>query len=42
MATLYDEVKRTTMPYKYYVNGTVEYMEFKSHMIEKTKKLVRR
>ena len=42
MKTLYPEVKRTTMPHEYYVDGTVEYVELKDNMIEKAKELVRK
>ena len=42
MKTLYPEVKRTTMPHEYYVDGTEEYVELKDDMIEKAKELVRK
>ncbi len=40
MKTLYPEVKKEEMPHEYYVDGTEEYMNFKTKMIEDTKKLV--
>ena len=41
MDTLYPEVKRTLNPHEYYVDGTEEYMNLKTDMINKVKKLVR-
>lgn len=41
MQTLYEEVRRTTAPHTYYVDGTESYMEFKNQMIEQTKTLVK-
>lgn len=40
MKTLYPEVKRTKMPHEYYVDGTLDYIEFKNQMIIDAKKLV--
>ena len=40
MKTIYPEVKRTCNPHEYYVDGTLEYVEFKKDMINKVKKLV--
>lgn len=40
MATIYPEVKRTTMPHIYHVSGTEEYVDFKNNMIEEHRKLV--
>lgn len=40
MKTLYPEVKRTKMPHEYYVDGTLDYVEFKNQMIIDAKKLV--
>jgi nicotinate phosphoribosyltransferase len=40
MATIYPEVKRIENPHKYYVDGTVAYVEFKNKMIADMKKLV--
>ena len=40
MASLYPEVKRTKMPYIYHVSGTEEYVQFKNHLIEDTRKLI--
>lgn len=40
MKTLYPEIKREEMPHEYYVDGTEEYINFKTKMIEDTKKLV--
>lgn len=40
MATIYPEVKRTTMPHLYHVSGTEEYVNFKNNMIEEHRKLV--
>ena len=42
MNTLYPEVKRIMEPHEYYVDGTLEYVEFKNDMIEKYKRLVRK
>lgn len=42
MKTLYPEVKREDMPHEYYVDGTEEYINFKTKLIEDTKKLVNR
>ena len=39
MKTIYPEVKRTRMPHEYYVDGTQEYVDFKTDMIVNTKKL---
>ena len=41
MKTIYPEVKRTCNPHEYYVDGTLEYVEFKKDMINKVKKLVK-
>ena len=41
MDLLYPEVKRTTMPHEYYIDGTEEYVTFKNDLIMRTKKLVR-
>ena len=41
MDTLYPEIKRNKMPHEYPVSGTVEYVDFKYDLINKTKKLVR-
>ncbi len=40
MATIYPEVKRTTMPHQYHVSGTEEYVNFKNDMIEEKRRLV--
>ena len=40
MASLYPEVKRTKMPHIYHVSGTEEYVQFKNHLIEDTRKLI--
>ena len=42
MGTLYPEVKRTTMPHEYYVDGTEEYVNFKNKVIQDAKRLVKR
>lgn len=42
MDTLYPEVKRIMNPHEYYVDGTLEYVNFKNEMIRNTKKLVRK
>ncbi len=41
MSKLYPEVKRTKMPHEYYVDGTIDYVNFKNELIAKTRKLVR-
>ena len=41
MNTLYPEVKRTSMPAEYYVDGTKDYVNFKKDLIQKTKQLVK-
>lgn len=41
MDTLYPEIKRNKMPHEYPVSGTVEYVDFKYDLINKTKKLVK-
>ena len=41
MSTLYPEVKRNLNPHEYPVSGTLEYVDFKYDLINKTKKLVR-
>lgn len=38
MNTIYPEVKREMNPHTYYVDGTLEYVEFKNDMIKKLKK----
>lgn len=38
MNTIYPEVKREMNPHIYYVDGTLEYVEFKNDMIKKLKK----
>ena len=42
MSYLYPEVKRTIMPQEYYVDGTLEYINFKNDMIKRTRKLVKK
>ena len=42
MATLYPEVKRIEKPHGYFVDGTLEYVNFKNQMIMDTKRLVRK
>ena len=42
MSYLYPEVKRTVMPQEYYVDGTLEYINFKNDMIKRTRKLVKK
>ena len=39
MATLYPEVKRINNPHQYYVDGTLEYANFKKDMINKVRKI---
>ena len=39
MATIYPEIKRIENPHKYYVDGTVSYVEFKNKMIADMRKL---
>ena len=39
MATLYPEVKRIRYPHGYYVDGTEEYMKFKTDLIKKMRNL---
>lgn len=41
MSKLYPEVKRTKMPHEYYVDGTIDYVNFKNDLIMKTRKLIR-
>ena len=41
MNSLYPEIKRTSMPHEYYIDGTEEYVNFKNDLIMRTKKLVR-
>ena len=41
MKTLYPEVKRTMNPHEYYVDGTEDYVNFRTNTIEKTNKLVK-
>jgi len=41
MATIYPEVKRTVMPHEYYVDGTLEYVNFKYDLINQTKQKVK-
>ncbi len=41
MATLYPEVKRALNPHEYYVDGTENYVNFRTDLIQKTKKLVK-
>ncbi len=41
MSTIYPEVKRTLNPHVYYVDGTLDYVDFKNDMIVKTKSKVR-
>ena len=38
MNTIYPEVKREMNPHTYYVDGTLEYVEFKNDMIKQLKK----
>jgi nicotinate phosphoribosyltransferase len=40
MKTLYPEVKRIENPHKYFVDGTVSYVQFKNKMISDMRKLV--
>ena len=40
LETIYPEVKRIENPHKYYVDGTVIYVEFKNKMIADMRKLV--
>lgn len=40
METIYPEIKRIENPHKYYVDGTVKYVQFKNKMISDMKKLV--
>lgn len=42
MKTIYPEVRRTTMPHQYYVDGTETYVTFKNQLIEETKQYVKR
>ena len=42
METIYPEVKRIEKPHGYYVDGTLEYVNFKNEMIINAKKLVRK
>lgn len=42
MSHLYQEVKRTTMPEEYYLDGTENYINFKNNFITKTKKLIKK
>ena len=42
MTTLYPEVKRTEKPHGYFVDGTLDYVNFKNEMIRNYKKLVRK
>ncbi len=42
MSYLYPEIKRTIMPQEYYVDGTLEYINFKNDMIKRTRKLVKK
>lgn len=41
METLWEEVKRTINPHKYYVDGTEEYVNFKNKMIAKKRSLTK-
>lgn len=40
MATIYPEIKREMNPHTYYVDGTLEYVEFKNDMIKSLKNKV--
>ena len=40
MNTIYPEIKRTMNPHEYYVDGTENYVNFRTETIQKTKKLV--
>jgi nicotinate phosphoribosyltransferase len=40
MNTIYPEVKRTENPHKYFVDGTVEYVQLKNNLIKKMKSLI--
>lgn len=42
METIYPEVKRIEKPHGYYIDGTLEYVNFKNEMIINAKKLVRK
>lgn len=42
MQTLYPEVKRNKMPHEYYVDGTIDYVNFKNEMIKNARKLVKK
>lgn len=42
MNTLYPEIKRTLNPHEYYVDGTENYVNFRTDLIQKTKKLYRK
>lgn len=42
MTTLYPEVKRTEKPHGYFVDGTLDYVNFKNEMIRNYKTLVRK
>lgn len=42
MQMLYPEVKRRVNPQEYYVDGTEDYVKFRTEMIENTRKLVRK
>ena len=41
MKTLYPEIRRANMPHLYYVDGTLDYVNFKNNMIVEAKKLVK-
>ena len=41
MDTIYPEIKRTMNPHEYYVDGTEDYVNFRTETIEKTKKLIK-
>ena len=41
MDTIYPEVKRTLNPHEYYVDGTIDYVDFRTDLIQKTKKLIK-
>ena len=42
MNRLYPEIKRTLNPHEYYVDGTEDYVNFRTETIQKTKKLYRK
>ena len=41
MKTLYPEIRRANIPHLYYVDGTLDYVNFKNNMIVEAKKLVK-